>query len=149
MPLQLSSGVRQNDPLFGRRKVNEQLEPRPEEKGFLPPPNRRPPTTVGVSTPPPPHPPFRRPPKRRTRSLFQPLYVFTATSVVGGTALWHLAASIFLRAAGATFAVVGFFWLIFILWVNTGAAAAWSLWREHRWIQRRQKALRESSRTSA
>jgi hypothetical protein len=81
--------------------------------------------------------------------LFQPLYIFTAASVVGGTALWVLAASIVLKVVGASFAVVGFYWFVFILWVNTGAATAWSLWREHRWIQRRQKALRKSQRTSA
>ena len=129
--------------------MDEQLDPRPEEKGFLAPPNRRPPTAVGVSTPPPPHPPFRRIARRRTRSFFQPLYVFTATSIVGGTALWLLGASIFLRVAGVTFAVVGLFSFMFILSVNSGAAAAWSLWREHRWIHRRQKAPGESSRTSA
>jgi hypothetical protein len=122
--------------------VDEQLEPRPDEKGFLSPPNRRPPTAVGVSTPPPPRPPFRRIAKRSARSLFQPLYIFTATSVVGGVVLWLLAASISIRAGGATLAVAGLFGFVFILWVNTGASVAWSLAREHRWIQKHQKALR-------
>jgi hypothetical protein len=69
--------------------------------------------------------------------------------MVGGTALWFLTASIFLRITGATFALFGFLWFILILWVNTGAAAAWSLRREYRLIQRRQRALGKSPRTSA
>jgi hypothetical protein len=121
--------------------MDEELEPLPEEKGFLSPPNRRPPTAVGVGTPPPPHPPFRRITKRRVRGLLQPLYLFTATSLFGGAALWFFAAPIFLRIGGATLAVVGLFLLALMLWVNTGAAAAWSLRREHSLIQRRRRPL--------
>ena len=129
--------------------MDEQFEPQPEEKGFLSPPNRRPPTAVGVSTPPPPPPPFHRTGKRRAHRFFRPAYMLTVSSVVGGTALWFLAASIFLKITGVTFAVVGLLWCVCILWINTRAAAAWSVQREYRWIQKRRKDLGKFPRTSS
>ena len=129
--------------------MHKEFEPRPEEKGALAPPNRRPPTAVGVGTPPPPRPPFRRITRSRARIILQPLYIFTASSIVAGSVLWFLTPWLLLKAAGATFAVVGLFFATWILWINSGAASAWQLRREHRAIRKRQQALRQSPRTSA
>jgi len=128
--------------------MNEPFEPRPEGKGALAPPSRRPPTAVGVSTPPPP-PPHRRHKQRGVRGVFQPLYIFTATCIGGGTALLLLAPWLLLRLAGATAAVVGLIFCSMILWVRSGAAASWSLRREYRSIRKRQSELTQSARTSA
>ena len=119
--------------------MNEQLEPRPEEKGALAPPNRRPPTAVGVSTPPPP-PPFRRIVSRKASRFMQPLYIFTATSLAGGAALFFLAPWILLRASGATLAAIGLFFSFLIVWIHSGAAAAWSSRREYRAIEKHRNA---------
>jgi len=124
------------------------FEPRPEERGALAPPSRRPPTAVGVGTPPPP-PPNRRHNRRSVWAAFQPLYVFTATCIGGGTALVLFAPWLLLRVAGATAAVVGLIFCSMILWVRSGAAALWSLRREHRSIRKRRSAATRSARPSA
>jgi hypothetical protein len=129
--------------------MNEEFEPRTEAKGALAPPNRRPPTAVGVGTPPPPRPPFRRVAVSTSVTAFRPLYVFTASSVAAGTILWFLAPWLVLKVTGASFVLVGLFFATWILWVNSGASAAWRLRREHRAIRKRQHALGQSPRTSA
>lgn len=115
--------------------MNEEFEPRTEAKGALAPPNRRPPTAVGVSTPPPP-PPFRRIAVSRPRTVLQPLYIFTASSITVGTALLILAPWLLLKVTGATIGSIGLFFLILIVWVNSGAAAAWSSRRDPRALRR-------------
>ena len=115
--------------------MSEPFEPRPEEKGALAPPSRRPPTAVGVSTPPPPPPHRHRQQRRSVRAVFRPLYVFTATCIGGGTALFFLAPWLLLRVTGVTLAVIGLSFCSLVLWVRFRGAGAWSSRREYQPIR--------------
>src|SRR4051812_49147080 len=133
---------------FRDSRMADSFEPQPEEEGRLGPPRRWPPTAVGVSTPPPP--PGPRPRRRRSAAaVFRPLYILVTTCLLGGSVLLLLNTWLLVRVMGATAAGTGLLIASTYLWVRSGAASRWSLWRRNRWIRKRQRDLGQSSRPSA